>query len=358
MAEIDFNQFTLNNEGIKDLNKVAYETIFKYGNVFDTCTPLTGVTNGQKAGYVSRLSEVGWKEGQNCKPEYKTPTIKGREATWSLGKFEIPIKLCYKNLMDTIAKYGLKQGTDIANLEGTAFWDHIFMPLFKDALERMYWRVIWFNDTAAKASDAESNPGDITAGVDTDLLNFSDGFWKKLKQIANDDAKTVSYQTANGAKNGTALNFTTSGVATDYMDKFLEESNSLIKDGALFMTNKFYRLLVKDYRKQYSQTIPFYEVANGVSLPHYDGVPIKVVKEWDEDIAAFENKTSGNSTALVSPTRLLYANPKNLLVGTSDKTMFGYFRTWFSDDDQDNKTLLRSDIGTIIESPTLVHMGL
>ena len=344
--------FTLNNEGIKDLNKVLFDAIFKYGKLFNTCSPLTGVTNGEKIGYVDKMNDVGWTPSSDtCSVTYKDPTITGREDAWTLGEYEVPLKLCFRKLQSTIAKYCLKTGTDIANLEGTEFWDKIFMPLLSDAVDRMYWRIAWFGDTAATSVAAQTDPGIITDGVDVKLFKIADGFWKRIfTQVA----------TAGGAGQRTSmanLNFATAGVATDYIDQLLQDSNTLIKDGKLYMTHSFLVALRRDYRKTYKATIPFMQVAEGVQLPSYDGVPIIEVPEWDSDIHAYHKSESNNTVTYEKPDRVLFMNPENFLVGTSDKSVFGYFDTWFSKDDQDNKTLMRSDIGTLIADPRLFQAG-
>lgn len=349
--------FTINNEGIKELNKVLFDSVFKYGKLFNTCAPLTGVTNGEKVGYVTKMNDVGWKEnGDSCTVVYKDPSITGREDAWALGEYKVPLKLCYKKLQSTIAKYSLRTGTDIADLIGTEFWDKIFMPLLSEAVNRMYWRIVWFGDTAA-ATVTDSNPGTITDGVDTDLFKIADGFWKRIFGIIASSPKQVSYMTADGSANGTALNLMADGVATDYVDKLLGDANSLIKDGKLYMTKSFLTALRRDYRRTYKATIPFMEVAEGFSLPSYDGTPIIEVPEWDSDIHEFHAATANNVTTYDKPNRVLFMNPENFLVGTSDKNVFGYFDTWFSKDDQDNKTLLRSDVGTFISDPSLFQAG-
>lgn len=342
-----FSQFTLDNGGVRDLNKVIFDAVFKYGNLFNTCTAMNGVVSGDKAAYVDKMSDVGW-AGRGCNPTYKSPTITGREASWELGDYSVPLKLCYDDLKDTIAKYSLKTGTNAEDISGTDFYEKIFNPLLTAAIERMYWRFAWFGDTNAKLA---SEGGVLTAGTDKDLFKVADGLWKRLfaatasihhTAIAanNEDTKAKQLSAIKG-----------SGVALGIMDSILSDASSLIDGGIIMATKSFVDALRTDYRKEYKATIPFYEVAEGVKLEQYDGISILPVPEWDNHIRAFED----NGTVFNNPHRIVFANPDNLLVGTSDKSMFAELTSGFDDKARENYTYLASNIGTIVSNQELVQ---
>ena len=56
---IDFSQFTLNNQGVTDINKVLFTTAFAESDLFSTCTRQSGIKNGQILDYVDNIGEVG-----------------------------------------------------------------------------------------------------------------------------------------------------------------------------------------------------------------------------------------------------------------------------------------------------------
>lgn len=334
--------FTLNNEGIKDLGKVLFEATFKYGDLFRTCFPMLGVLNGEKAGYIEKMSDVGW-AGAGCSPTYKDPAMPGREKTWELGKYSVPLQFCADDLESTIAKYCLKTGTDRKDLTDTDFWDKIFLPLLKDALDRMIWRFAWFGEkNAAKGSDN----GIITEGLDLNLFKVCDGFWKRIETICS---------TATGQRYDMSqvADITASGAALAVVEGILGGATSLIKDGKLYLTKSLYEALRKDYRREYKSTIPFMQVADGVQLPAYDNVPLVVVPEWDTAIADYNSPTVSSTVTLTRPHRAVFMNRENFLVGTSDTAIMSNFDTFFDKKDRKNYTYMESNIGTMIADDRL-----
>lgn len=338
--------YTLNNEGVKDLNKVLFDAVFKFGDLFNTCTPMNGVVNGQKAAYVDKMSDLGW-AGRGCNPTYKNPTIGGRENTWVLGNYSVPLKICYDDLKDTIAKWSLKNGTNAEDLSQTDFYDKIFTPLLSAAIERMYWRMSWFADTQAKLASAG---GVVKTGTDTTLFTMADGLWKKIF-AATSSNKTAIAANAEASKASQLSAIRTDGVAVALIEKVLSDANSLIEDGTLMMTKSVFEALRKDYRREYKSTIPFMQVAEGVQLPTYDGVKILVVPEWDNIIRNYED----NGTKFNSPHRIVFCNPENLLVGTSDKNLFAELTSGFDDKARENYTYLASNIGTLVGNTDLIQ---
>lgn len=343
---MNFNQFTLNNQGVTDLNKVMFEAIFKYSPLFNTCTPYNGVKNGEKADSVDKMSDVGW-AGRGCNPEYKKPVITGNEKTWELGDWSAPISFCYKEIESTIAEYSLRTGTPRENLIGTEFWDKIFMPLLKDALTRMYWRMAWFGD---KSADVHTSGGVLKTGTDKTLFTMADGLWKRVF------AATASTKTAIAANNETTYAKQVSelrkqGVAISIFENILADANSNIKDGVLMVTKSLKDAIQKDYRREFKSTIPYMAVAEGVEIPSFDGVGILEVPEWDTIIREYED----NGTAWNNPHRAVFANIKNLRVGTSDETLFTDLEIGFDNKARENYNYAASNIGTLINDDKLVQ---
>lgn len=343
----NFSSFTLNNHGVTDLNKVIFDTVFKYGNLFNTCTAKNGVKNGEKADYVDQMSDLGW-AGRGCNPTYVQPTITGRESTWALGDWSAPIKMCYHDLEATIANWSLKTGTNRDDLTGTDFYDKIFMPLFVKALERMYWRMAWFGDTNAKLV---ANSGVLKAGTDITLFKAADGLWKRIfAQVATNSAQKTTISANAQSTYATQISgIRTTGAAIAVVEGILADANSLIEGGVLLMTKSLVDALRIDYRKEYKATIPFYEVAEGVKLEQFDGVSILPVPEWDTVIRAFED----DGTKWNNPHRAVFTNVENLLVGTSDKNMFAELTSGFDDKARENYNYIASNIGTLLNNPEL-----
>lgn len=348
---MNFSQFTLNNQGVTDLNKVMFDAIFKYSPLFNTCSAYNGIKDGEKADWVDKMNDVGW-AGRGCNPTYKTVSITGREKTWELGDWSAPLKFCYKELESTIAKWSLKNGTDRENLQGTDFWEKIFMPLLQDALTRMYWRYAWFGDKDAKLV---ANGGVLKAGTDITLFKPADGLWKRIFAIAS-AAPTQKTAIAANAETTYAKQISElrkDGAALAIVEGILADANSLINGGVLMVTKSIADALRKDYRREYKATIPFYEVAEGVKLEQYDGVSILPVPEWDTIIREFEN----DGTKWNNPHRAVFANVENLMVGTSDKSMFAELETDFDNKARENYTYAASNIGTLVNNDALIQVA-
>lgn len=345
---MNFSEFTINNQGVMNLNKGIFDAVFKYSPLFNTCTAINGVKNGEKADYVDKMSDLGW-AGRGCNPEYKTPTITGREKTWALGDWSLPLKICYKELESTIAQWSLRTGTDRENIIGTDFWIKIFMPLLKDAIERMYWRMAWFGDTAAKVT---ASGGVLSAGTDPTLFSMADGLWKRIfAATAANNNKTVIAANAEGSYAAQVSKMREAGAAIATVENILADANSLISGGVLMVTKSINDALQKDYRREFKTTMPYMTVAEGVTIPTFDGVGIQVVPEWDTIIREFENDGSKWN----NPHRALFVNPDNLMVGTSDKSLFAEMTIGFDDKARENYTYAASNIGTLINNDALIQ---
>lgn len=351
---IDFSQFTLNNNGVKNLAEVLFTTAFKESELFDICTPATNVENGKKLDYVDSMGPVG-KSGRKCHPEYSQVEIKGLEKEWKLDDWNIAKEICYKELENTIAKWSLNTGTSKDDLTTTEFWNKILTPLLDKALTNFYWRVAWFNDKNAKNI---SDGGTITDGVDIDLMNITDGLWKRLSAIFANNTKQRTIIAANAeatyATQKSAIK--TAGVALDIFDDILSNADSRIaaNGGVIHVTNSLYQAFRRDYSKAYKETIPFMEVAEGVNLPSYDGIPVKPIMEWDTLITEYQN----DGTKLDSPHRAVFCSPDNLFVGTSANTTFAEFDTGFQTKERVNFMYAASDIGTLVGEDALVHVAI
>lgn len=347
---INFNQFTLNNQGVTDLGKVLFTTAFAESNLFDTCTKQTGVKNGEKLDFVDNMGEVG-KAGRGCNPTYESVSIEGIEKVWALGDWNFAKKICYKELENTIAKWAFNEGTEKENLTTTEFWNKIYLPLVNKAFTSFFWRAAWFSDSAAQNI---TDGGVITDGVDTDLIKITDGLWKRLFALGASQRTTIAANSeATYAAQKSAIK--TAGVALSIFDDILSNADSRIaaNGGIIMVTNSLYQAFRRDYAQAYKDTIPFMEVAEGVKLPTYDGIPVKPIMEWDTLIAKYENST----TALNAPHRAVFSSIENLFVGTGAKDVFAEFDTVFDQITRYNYNYAASNIGTLIKEDALVQVA-
>ena len=361
---MNFSQFTVDNGAIRDLGELLFLTVFNDPEIERVLTISTGVYNGQKLGYIDDMGDVG-KNKSGCSPTYDNINITGVEKEWALGPWQIAKHICYTELENTIAKYSLNTGTEIAYLPDTPYWNDVLVPLLQRAMVEMFWRIAWFGDTDAK-NVADS--GLLTTGVDKTLFTMADGLWKRLKAITATNAHQLTTIEANTTKDTSATPKVTyasqkaairkEGVAIGIVDDMLSDADSRIFDkpgSAIFCTNSMFKALRTDLVERYGKTtMPFENVATGITLSEYDGRTIIALDIWDRLIKKFED----TGTALNCPHRAIVCSPDNLFVGTNDKDKIASLSVHFNDKDRKNYIYAASKIGTLVGEDELVQVAI
>ncbi|WP_290390999.1 hypothetical protein, partial [uncultured Bacteroides sp.] len=272
---MNFSQFTVDNGAIRDLGELLFLTVFNDPEIERVLTISTGVYNGQKLGYIDDMGDVG-KNKSGCSPTYDNINITGVEKEWALGPWQIAKHICYTELENTIAKYSLNTGTEIAYLPDTPYWNDVLVPLLQRAMVEMFWRIAWFGDTDAK-NVADS--GLLTTGVDKTLFTMADGLWKRLKAITATNAHQLTTIEANTTKDTSATPKVTyasqkaairkEGVAIGIVDDMLSDADSRIfdkEDHAIMMTNSLFKALRNDVKKLHNLQLEVEQVTSGIQL--------------------------------------------------------------------------------------------
>lgn len=362
---INWNQFTVDNGAINDLRELLFLAAYDDPDLDMILTTKTGVTNGKKLGYINDMGDVGT-AGGGCNPTYTSVNITGIQKEWELGGWEIPKELCYEELENTIAEESMNTGTERADLQGTPYWDLVLMPLLERAIREMFWRISWFGDKNAKNI---ADGGILKAGIDPKLFTMCDGLWKRLQTIiaANPNQQTIV--TANTAveKVNTTDTITynaqknavrEAGYAIKLFDTLLSDADSRIFDdpnSAIFCTNSLFKALRADIVERYGRTtMPFENVASGITLSQYDGRKIIALDIWDRMIGKYED----TGTALNCPHRAIVCSPGNLFVGTNDTDKIANLSITFNDKDRKNYIYAASKIGTLVGEDALVQVAI
>lgn len=360
---MNFEQFTVDNGAIRDLNELLFTSVFNDPDLESVLTTMTKVENGKKLGYVDRMGDVGT-AGGGCDPTYTDVEITGFEKTWQLDDWEIPKSICYKDLEDTIARYGMNAGTERADLQDTPYWDKFLIPLLQSAITDMFWRLTWFGDKGAKNV---ADGGVITDGINTKLLTVCDGLWKRLQTIIatkpNQQIKIEANSKATYAEQKQAIR--AKGVAVGIVDDLLTEADGRIfdkPDHAIFMTNSLFKALRTDVKNLHNIQMPVETIMNGIQLSEYDGHKVLVLDIWDRMIKKYETVTkttdSVTKTTLNCPHRALLASPQNLFAGTSDKDLFASLTVKFDDRKRDNFIYAGSNLGTLVGEDDLIQVAI
>lgn len=352
---IPFDKFTFDNGAIRDLRELLHDTMYNDPDIELVVSSETGVVNGKKLGRVHSIGDVG-KNRSGCKPTYEKPVVIGTEKSWALGPWQIAEELCYAELENTLAKYGMNSGTEIGDLQNTPYWDHVLMPLLEKAIIEMFWRIVWFGDTDAK-NIADS--GIITDGVNIELFNMCDGLFKQLKAISADNpgqfTKIAANEETTYIKQKEAIRVP--GVAIGIVDDMLSDCDSRIFDdtqAAIYMTNSLFKALRNDVKKVQNLHLEVEQVASGIKLSEYDGHSIIVLDVWDRLIKKFEN----DGTKLNAPYRALISTPNNLFVGTEDTQRVADLDVTFDKKDRMNYIFAQSNIGALVGEDALTHLAM
>lgn len=302
------------------------------------------------------MGDVG-EARSGCDPQYSKVNVTGIQKEWELGDWEIAKEICYDELENTIAEDSLNTGTDRAYLQDTPYWDQVLMPLLEKAMKEMFWRIVWFGDKDAKNI---ADGGILKAGINPKLFNMCDGLWKRLQAIIAANPNQHTEIAANAAttyldqKNGILV----PGTAIKIFDTLLADADSRIFDkpgSAIFCTNSMFKALRTDLVERYGKTtMPFENVATGITLSEYDGRTIIALDIWDRLIKKFED----TGTALNCPHRAIVCSPDNLFVGTNDKDKIASLSVHFNDKDRKNYIYAASKIGTLVGEDELVQVAI
>ena len=352
------DQFTVNNQGIKDLRELLFLSRLKYGVINETMDLMTGVVNGSRLGGVGEMEPVGT-PSNGCNPQWKASNIDTIEKVWELGAYEVPEQICYADLENTIVQWSKRTGTDIADLTGTDYIDVIVEPLLSQALEKMLWRLLWFGDKNALNID---DTGNITDGVNVDLFKVCDGMFKRLFAItAANTAQRVNIAANTAATYASQITqIRADGVATGIFESLLFNAPVKLRqksDKILLVTQTLADALTIDIKKNRGSDLQWTAVLDGLGNPStlmtttvFNGQTIIALPIWDEMIQMFEN----TGTAWINPHRAVFASKSVLKGGVEGTSEMADLQIWFNRDLQLNRMLVKDKLGTLTWEDNLV----
>ena len=341
----------LEPENLASIKDAVQETFYNDED-FSSFVNIMKVKNDDPIALIGEMEMVG-KKGGGCDPTYEEKGIANSQKRWELGQWEIPIKICYEALKGSIAEYSLKTGTEIGDLTSTDF-----MTIYTDALQRamqqMIWRFCWFGDKAAALSGGGG--GKLTAGSDVSMFNVCDGLFKRIFTQCTSNASQLTAIAANAqttyAKQKEAI--LAEGVATGILESLLMDADSRItsnSNAVVLATKGFTDALHHDIKVKYHINLPWTTIFEGFDVTEFDGVKIARVAIWDRIIKAYEN----TGTALNKPYRLVYADPRNLMVGSNADGLLSELDIWFEKKERMNYWYATGKLDTQLLEEDLVQ---
>lgn len=329
----------VNVESLTDLIDFSVDIDEEFNNYVE----IKRVKDGDPVAFIGELQAIG-KKGAGCDPKFDDITIRNAMKRWTLGDWQAPLKLCYEDLLGTVAEYCLKNGTEIADLTNVEFTTKILLPRISDALKKMIWRLGWFGDTAAKNV---TGGGTITDGVDLDLFTSCDGLWKRIFAQCTANASQLTAIAAN-AKTTAAdrkAAIMGSGVATGIFDNMLMDADSRIVDdpsAIILCTRALGNALSYDVKQVHHVIMPWEKVFDGVDVTTYHGVKVASVSVWDRTINAFEK----GANVVNKPYRAVFANKKQLMVGCPADSLISDINIWYEKKERREYIDIMGKLGT------------
>lgn len=339
--------FVLQPENLESIKDAIEQTFFKEENFNDFIT-LVKVKDGDPIATIGQMDMVG-EQGSGCDPTYEEVGIANTLERWKLGDWQVPLKICYESLKGTVGEYCLKTGTNIGDLSDTDFMA-IYINALDRAMKQMVWRKGWFGDTQA---DNTGTGGKLTTGIDKKFFTTCDGLFKRIFEATASKNRTTIAANNEDTMAAQISKIREKGVATDLVDNMLMDVDSRIvddPDAVLLMTRSLADALTFDIKKTYHDIMPWEKIFEGFETSVYNGVKIAKVSIWDHMIHSYEK----GGTAYNLPHRMVYCNPKHLMVGTPQDSLVSELDMWFDHKERRNYLYSTGKMGTALLEPNMI----
>lgn len=361
---LNFVNLTPDNLAVKSLSELLFLSLVDVDNIGGIVNFIPGQVDGKKVGLIGKFGLLGTKS-QGCEPEYGSDLVNAREKTWDIKRWEIAEKLCFEDLLGTLAQEALRKKTDIADLTGTEYMDLILNPLLKRAVAETIFRIAFFGDKDATTYSASNTTGTLKEGTDKKYFDITDGFWKRIftgVAASGDDhitRVTVSANSANSiAAQKTAIN--TAGAATGVLDELIAEAPMQLRqqpNGVIYITQALADAVNTDIKKNNKGSdLQWKALFAGIQETQYNGVTVRTIPFWDVIIKTYLKNTT-NANAWDKPYRAIYTIKDNLLLGSESNDLLEMIKVFFDEVKQLNYILVRDTLGTMIADENLIAVA-
>lgn len=352
---LNFEALTPSNGALQSLNELIFLKVLGEERLAQVFNVIFGAENGKKVGFVGEFGLVG-QAVQGCDPNYNNTTLATSEKTWDLGEWGVYEKICFRDLLGTLAQVAMRRGANIADLTGTEYVDDIVYPRLELAIYKMLMRFAWFGD---KNADNVTDGGVITDGVDPAFFTVTDGFWKRFFAIASADASRRVTIAANAEASYAAQKSAIlgDGVATGIIDNLIMNASADLRQGAnqvIFVTQSLKDALSRDIRNNNKGSeLQWRAIFDGITETEYDGIRLVAVPFWDSVIQAYED----NGTSWNKPHRAVYTTTDNLLVGIDNYTDFAELNVFFDEKSELNLLKSKGALGTLVAQDNMIQVA-
>lgn len=353
MSATLFENWAKNPENLASVRDAIEATVFDDDTLekFSQFVNIQRVKSGDPVAILGDYDDVGH-SGAACNPEYTTGKIANSLKRWDLGDWSVAKKECYSAVLGTFAEFALHAGTRVGDLTDTEIGT-VYADKLMAAIQRMIWRIGWFGDKAAKT---HAEGGVLTAGTDNTMFDICDGLFKRIFTQCAAKAEQLTAIAANAETTYAAQKsaILAEGVATGILESVAMDADSRITadpNAVVLATKAFTDALHHDIKEKYHINLPWQTIFDGFDVTEFDGIKIARVSVWDRIIKAYEN----TGTALNKPFRLVYTNPRNLMVGTNADSLLSDLDIWFEKKERMNYWYAAGKADTQLLEENLVH---
>lgn len=362
MSKIDFEKITPDNGAVRELSELLFLKFFQEPNALEKfCVWNTGVMHGDKVAGIGSFGPLGKKITKHCSNEYESSVVSAQEKTWEIGYWAIFEKLCVDDVIPTLIKRTLKSGTDIANLTDGDYIDKVLMPLMEDAINRLLWRLAWLGDKeAANAVVTQNGENDvisggiITQGLEVELFNVCDGFFKRLTDltISAPERRVVIQANQATTKIEQKEQLRVHGTAQKLIDQVIDAMPMVLRQAtnkAIMMTQSVADALSMDIREgNKGSELQWEAIFGGVSMAKYNGCDLYAIALWDEMFTDFHKVEGQKVNYVVNPHRVVATTLDNLQLGTMSSQTLTSLKAWFDEKEDMNYIKAKDSLGTQI----------
>lgn len=352
---LDMDKFQFCGKVIQAISELIMEETIQGVDINAIHTVFPDIVTKTEIGFVGDGGMVGV-AGQGCNPTAQEWKINTRKLNWEPKRWEILLEECWTDLENAATIYSLRTGVDIPDFTDTDYMNLVIEVLKKSVMD-FWWRLFWFNDTAAKNVDDEESPGIITKGLNLKYFTIIDGFWKQIVSQATTNTKQRAATIAeNTGATYTAQELNPANVK-GYLNKVvfgapLELRN--MNDRFILVTQSVYDAYTQSLQDACCLESSRMALLNGMSALSYNGIPVIAMPVWDKMIAANED----TGTKLNNPHRILFTAKSVLGVGVDSIDSFDKFRIWYDPNSRKVKVEAMGRSDAKLTNPEYFSLGI
>ncbi len=320
---LDMDKFTFVGKLIDSISELIMEETIQGPDINSVHTVFPDIVVHTEMGFVGKGGLVGV-AGAGCDPTCSPWKVNTRKVVWEPKRWEFLLCECWTDLEAAATIYSLRTGVNIPDFTDTDYMN-LVLDVLQDAIMDFWWRLFWFNDTAAANV---SDGGVITNGVDLRYFNIIDGLWKQIfAQVGTNASQKAVTITENAGATYAEQTLNPANVK-DYLSRVVFAAPLQLRkqaDRFILVTQSVYDAYTQSLMDACCLESSRVAMLNGVPALSYNGIPVIAMPKWDEMIMEYED----TGVKLNNPHRVLFTAKSVLGVGVDSPTSFEQLRVWY-----------------------------